>query len=67
LPVDPGPYCRHCLDSDGRLQSFEERLERLIQFTLTQHPTLDRSAAEQRARAQMRTMPAWRDRPELAG
>jgi hypothetical protein len=65
MPVDEGPYCRHCVDRNGSLQSFDERLRRATDFILAQNPDLDRAGAERQARASMRLMPAWRDRPEL--
>jgi hypothetical protein len=67
MPVDEGPYCVHCVDQHGHLQAYDERLRRLTAFLQARDPTLDRAAAERQARAHMRTMPAWRGRPELAG
>ena len=67
LPIEAGPYCRHCVDERGALQPFEERFERMVQWTLGHEPGLARPEAERRTRAYMRTMPAWRDHPRLRG
>jgi hypothetical protein len=67
MPIETGPYCQYCADDQGRLQPFEERLERMTQWTMRNEPKLDRKAAENRARAYMRTMPAWKDHPGLKG
>jgi hypothetical protein len=53
------PYCRFCAP-DGTLPSAEERLERFTQWTMKQDG-LDYGAARERARAYLRTMPAWKD------
>jgi hypothetical protein len=65
MPIETGPYCQYCADDHGRLHSFEESLERMTQFTMRQEPKLDRKAAEDRVRAHMRMMPAWKDHPKL--
>lgn len=65
MPIEMGPYCQHCVDDAGKLQPFEERFERMVQWTM-RHEPLDRAAAEARTRATMRTMPAWRGHPRLA-
>jgi len=59
------PYCRYCTDETGQLQPFDERFERMTQWTMRQDG-LDRGDAEEKTRAFMRTMPAWRDHPALA-
>jgi len=65
-PGDPhSRYCRYCSNPDGTLQNFAERFERMVQWTL-RRDGLDRIDAERRTRAYMRTMPLWKDRPELA-
>jgi Putative zinc ribbon domain len=57
---DPAiPYCRHCAP-DGLLPPAEERLERFAQWMAAQDG-LDYPAAREKARAYMKTMPAWRD------
>ncbi len=57
-------WCRYCAGTDGNLQPFEERFERMTQWAVRKDG-LDRSAAEARTREYMRTMPAWRDHPAL--
>ena len=59
-------HCRYCSKPDGTLQDFGERFERMVQWSL-RRDAVDRTQAEQRTRAYMRTMPLWRDHPELAG
>ena len=53
------PYCGYCAP-DGKLQPMEERLERFTQWTMRQEG-LDHDAALVKARAYMKTMPAWKD------
>jgi hypothetical protein len=65
MPIPTGAYCRHCVDSQGRLQPFEERLERMVQWMTRNEPSLPRAEAERRARDYMRSMPAWKDHPGL--
>ena len=57
-------WCRHCADDSGGLQAFEERFDRMVQWSL-RHDGVDRAAAEARTRAYLRMMPAWRDHPRL--
>lgn len=58
---DPAiPYCQHCTDADGRLQSADERLERMTQWSMRQNGT-DYEKARREAIAYMRTMPAWKN------
>jgi predicted amidophosphoribosyltransferase len=65
MPLEAGPYCPYCVDDSGKLQPFEERFERMVQWMMRNEP-LDRAAAEERTRAHMRAMPAWRGHPRLA-
>jgi hypothetical protein len=53
------PYCVYCAP-EGKLPSADERLERFTQWTMLQEG-LDYSAAREKARAYMKTMPAWKD------
>jgi hypothetical protein len=53
------PYCSHCAP-EGTLPPVEERLERFTQWTMRQEG-LDHDAALVKARAYMKTMPAWKD------
>jgi hypothetical protein len=66
MPVEMGPYCPHCVDDAGKLQPLEERFERTVAWRLRQAQGLSRAEGEQRTRARMRTMPAWRWHPGLA-
>ncbi len=59
------PYCNHCTTESGELQPFEERFERMTQWTMRKDG-LDRAKAEPQTREYMRTRPAWRDHPALA-
>jgi hypothetical protein len=65
MPIETGIYCPYCVDAHGNLQTFEERFERMVQWVLQREPGVARADAEQRTRAYMRTMPAWRDHPKL--
>jgi hypothetical protein len=57
------PHCKHCAP-DGVLQPFEERFERMVQWTVRSEG-VDRAIAVTRTRDYMRQMPAWRDHPAL--
>lgn len=59
-------YCAHCANPDGTLQAFEERFERMVQWMVRQDG-VDRVTAERQTRDHMRSQPAWRDHPALAG
>jgi hypothetical protein len=59
------PLCAHCVDESGALQPFDERFERMVQWSMRQDG-LDRPAAEEATVKYMRNMPAWRDHPRLA-
>jgi hypothetical protein len=65
MPIASGRYCPHCVDASGKLQRFEERFERMVQWTLRQEPGLPRREAEKRTREYMRSMPAWKGHPKL--
>lgn len=58
--ADPAiPYCLHCAP-DGQLPPAEERLERFTQWTVAREG-LDYAQAREKARAYMKTMPAWKN------
>ncbi len=65
MPIESGPYCDHCTDDSGSLQAFEERFERMKQWTGRERPELDPAGAEQATLAYMSSMPAWKDNPKL--
>lgn len=67
MPIESGAYCHYCTDASGQLQPFEERFERMVQWVLGREPETPRAIAELRTREYMRSMPAWRDHPLLAG
>jgi hypothetical protein len=66
MPIDVGRYCEHCTDEEGNLQAFEVRFEKMVGFTLSRDPGLDRKQAERLVREHMRRMPAWKGHPALA-
>lgn len=59
-------WCKYCSQPDGSLGLFEERFERMVQWSM-QNDKLERAAAEQATRQYMRTMPLWKDHPSLVG
>ena len=65
MPIETGRYCDHCVDEDGRLQSFEDRFERMVAWQQRREPQASRSELEAKTRAYMATMPAWRDHPSI--
>lgn len=65
MPIEDGTYCEYCTDGSGNLQSFEERFERMVQWTLGRDEGVDRRQAEQVTLAYMAKMPAWRDHPRV--
>jgi hypothetical protein len=58
------PYCQHCTDETGQLTAFDDRFERMVQWSVRKDG-LDRPAAEAKTRDYMRSMPAWKDHPRL--
>ena len=65
MPIESGSYCPYCVDDRGNLQPFEERFERMVQWTSRQKPDLPVQEVEKQTLAYMATMPAWRDHPKL--
>ena len=65
MPIESGPYCAYCVDDSGKLQPFDERFERMVQWAIRHEPGLARADAEKRTLAYMQTMPAWKDHPKL--
>jgi hypothetical protein len=65
MPIDNGTYCNYCVDSDGKLQPFDERFERMVQWQMRNKPGVSRADAEKQTLAYMATMPAWRDHPRV--
>lgn len=65
MPIESGPYCQYCVDEQGKLQAFEERFERMVQWQLKKKPNLARAEAERETLAYMAKMPAWREHPRV--
>ena len=65
MPIESGPYCQHCVDEAGKLQAFEERFERMCQWTRGSEADVDQATLEQRVLEFMSKMPAWRDHPRV--
>ncbi len=65
MPIESGLYCQYCTDDKGQLQPFEERFERMVQWTLRQKPGLSPAEAKKQTLAFMAGMPAWREHPQL--
>ena len=67
MTIESGPYCEYCVDENGALQDFDERLARMTQFMKRRDASLSPAEAEARTLDYMATMPAWRDHPRVAG
>jgi len=65
MPIEAGPYCQHCVDPDGKLQAFEERFERMIQWQARREPEATRKELERKTLAYMSKLPAWKDHPRI--
>ncbi len=65
MPIESGPYCSYCVDTDGVLQSFDERFERMIAWQQRKTPGATRAELEQATLTFMATMPAWKDHPRV--
>jgi hypothetical protein len=65
MPIEAGPYCNYRVGSDGKLQPFDERFERMLQWQMRHNPQLDRPTAEKQTLSYMAKMPAWRDHPRI--
>jgi hypothetical protein len=65
MPIETGRYCSHCTDTEGRLQPFEERFERMVAWQARRDPEASREELERATLAYMATMPAWRDHPAV--
>jgi len=65
MSIETGRYCPYCVDSQGQLQDFDTRFERMVQWALREDKSLDRATAEQRTLAYMARMPAWAQHPRV--
>jgi hypothetical protein len=64
-PNDPHSlHCAYCSKPDGSLQYFDERFQRMTQWSIRKDGKSPEEAAEA-TRAYMRTMPLWKDHPAL--
>jgi catechol 2,3-dioxygenase-like lactoylglutathione lyase family enzyme len=52
-------YCRHCVDAQGKLKSYDDVLEGTIQGYFMEMQKMPRAKAEVAARAHLAKMPAW--------
>ena len=66
MPIESGTLCQYCTDENGALRSFDETLQRMMQWTRRHEPDLAPEEAERRTRAFMKERPAWRDHPQLS-
>jgi hypothetical protein len=67
MPIASGPYCKYCVDETGKLQDFDTRFERMVQWTLREDRGLSREQAEANALKHMARMPAWARHPKVVG
>jgi hypothetical protein len=65
MPIEDGTYCEYCTDEHGSLQPFEERFERMVQWTMGRDDSQSREQAETATLAYMAAMPAWKDHPKV--
>jgi hypothetical protein len=65
MPIEAGPYCQHCVDSAGKLQPFDERFERMVQWQARREPNATRAELEDKTLAYMAKMPAWKSHPRI--
>jgi hypothetical protein len=65
MPIENGQYCNYCVDQTGKLQPFEERFQRMVQWMQREKPSLSREKAESETLAYMARMPAWKDHPRV--
>jgi len=52
-------YCVYCAKEDGSMQSFEEKKQSLVNFTIKTQG-LDKAVAEKAVENMMRQLPAWK-------
>ncbi|HZS41243.1 MAG TPA: hypothetical protein VFF06_30650 [Polyangia bacterium] len=65
MSIDNGVYCQYCVGSDGKLQPFEERFERMVQWQQRKKPGASRAAVERETLEYLAKMPAWKDHPRV--
>lgn len=65
MPIESGHYCQYCVDESGKLQPFEERLERMMAWQARREPKASRAELEKKTLAYIATVPAWKDHPRV--
>lgn len=60
MSIDGGTYCQCCISENGELQAFGERFERMVQWAIKEEKQLSREGAEDKIKAYMCIMPAWK-------
>lgn len=65
MPIEAGPYCQYCVDASGKLQPFEERFERMVQWQARKEPNAPRADLEKKTLSYMAQMPAWKEHPRV--
>jgi hypothetical protein len=65
MPIETGHYCAYCTDAEGKLQSFDERFERMVGWQARTNPASSREELERQTLEYMAAMPAWRDHPRV--
>jgi hypothetical protein len=65
MPIETGRYCANCTDENGRLQSFEDRFEKMVGWQARRSPGKSRETLERETLAFMARMPAWKDHPRV--
>ena len=55
-------FCLHCTTPDGSMKSYEEVLDGVTGYLVSQEG-LDEATAREKAKKAMRDLPAWKDRP----
>jgi len=61
MPIEAGPYCQLCVDANGKLGSYESRVEGMAALMMGRDPSLSRDMAIQKTKEYMATMPAWKN------
>lgn len=65
MTIESGELCHHCSDPEGNLISFDECVERFMQWTRRQEPDLPEAEARRKTVEYMGAMPAWKDHPRV--
>lgn len=65
MTIESGPLCQYCKGPDGSLISFDECLERFVDWSMKKGQAKTRPEAEQKSLQYMATMPAWKAHPKV--